>query len=81
MINRIDDEKVLIEIRNKLSVGDTLELIVPGQIKPVEFEINKLWNDETLAEIDTVNPGKANQKVVLSIPHEVKEGWILRRKK
>ena len=81
VINRIDDEKVLIEIRNKLSVGDTLELIVPGQIKPVEFEINKLWNDETLAEIDTVNPGKANQKVVLSIPHEVKEGWILRRKK
>jgi len=80
VIKQIDD-KVLIEIRNKLSVGDTLELIVPRQIEPVEFKIENLWNDETGEQIDTVNPGKAEQKVILKIPHEVKEGWILRRKK
>lgn len=74
-------DKVLIEIRNKLSVGDTLELIVPRQIEPVEFKIENLWHDETGEPIDTVNPGKAEQKVILQIPHEVKEGWILRRKK
>ena len=75
------DDKVLIEIRNKLSVGDTLELLVPGQIEPVVFKIENLWHDETGEEIATVNPGKAEQKVVLKIPYEVKEGWILRRKK
>lgn len=80
IIKKLDD-KVLIEIRNKLSVGDTMELIVPGQIEPVVFKLDNLWDDETMKEIDTVNPGKANQKVVMKIPAEIKEGWILRRKK
>lgn len=75
------EDRVLIEIRNKLSVGDTLELLIPGQIQPIEFDISQLWNDETGEEIQTVNPGKAGQKVILQIPHKVEEGWILRRKK
>lgn len=74
-------DKVLIEIRNKLSVGDNLELIVPGQIEPIKFKIDNLWNDETGEPIDTVNPGKAEQKVILKIPYEVENGWIIRRKK
>ena len=80
IIQQIED-KVLIEIRNKLSVGDTLELLVPGQIEPVTFQIKNLWHDETGEEIATVNPGKAEQKVILQIPCEVMEGWIWRRKK
>lgn len=75
------EDKVLIEIRNKLTVGDTLELLVPGQIEPIVFQIENLWNDETGEEIETINPGKAGQKVILRIPYEVKKGWILRRKK
>ena len=43
--------KMLIEIRNKLSLGDELELIVPEQLEPLKFKIEKLWNDETLEEI------------------------------
>ena len=31
-------DRVLIEIRNKLSVGDNLELIIPNMINPFEFE-------------------------------------------
>ena len=81
VINELGDGRTLIEIRNKLSVGDILELIIPGKIEPLEFKIEQLWNDETGEEIDTVNPGKAEQKVILTIPAEVKEGWILRRKK
>jgi putative protease len=81
VVSTLDDGRVLIEIRNKLSVGDTLELLVPGQIEPVEFTIDKLWNDETLEEVDTVNPGKAEQKIILNIPHEVNKDWIIRRKK
>lgn len=80
IIKQIED-KVLIEIKNKLSVGDTLELLVPGKLEPVVFQIDNLWNDETLEQIDTVNPGKAGQKVILKVPEDVKEGWIIRRKK
>ena len=73
--------KTLIEIRNKLSVGDTLELLIPGKIESLEFKIDELWNDETNESISTVNPGKAEQKVILKIPTKVEDGWILRRRK
>ena len=81
VINKLEDGRVLIEIRNKLSIGDTLELIVPGKLEPFVFNIEKLWNDETNEEINTVNPGKLGQKVILNIPHDVEENWIIRRKK
>lgn len=75
------NSSVLIEIKNKLSVGDTLELIIPNEIKPQAFAIEKLYDSETNEEISTVNPGKQGQTVILEIPFEVKKGWILRRKK
>ena len=75
------NSSVLIEIKNKLSVGDTLELIIPNEIKLQAFAIEKLYDSETSEEISTVNPGKQGQKVILGIPFEVKKGWILRRKK
>ena len=75
------NSRVLIERKNKLSVGDALELIIPNEIKPQAFIIEKLYDSETGEEISTVNPGKQGQKVILEIPFEVKKGWILRRKK
>ncbi len=74
-------EAVLIEIKNKLSVGDTLELIVPNEIKVQSFKIEKLYNSETEEEIQTINPGKTGQTVKMVIPFNVKKGWILRREK
>ena len=50
------NEKIIVEIKNKLIVGDTLELIIPNNIKPYEFKIEKLWNTETGEEIQFVNP-------------------------
>ena len=75
------EDKVLIEIRNKLSIGDTLELIIPGKIEPFIFKIDQLWDAENGEEINTVNPGRAEQKVLLKIPIEIQQGWIIRRKK
>ena len=73
--------KTIIEIKNKLQVGDELEIIVPGQINTVKFTINKLWDIDTNEEILYVNPGKAEQKVIMDLPIEVQKDWILRRKK
>ena len=81
VLNNLEDGKTLIEIRNKLSIGDTLEILVPGQLEPVSFKIDQLWNDETGEEIDTVNPGKFGQKVIMRLPIKVEENWILRRMK
>ena len=76
-----EDNKYIIEIRNKLSVGDKMEVIIPGIIEPKEFVIEKLWDYETGDEIDTVNPGKLGQKVKMLLPIDCQNGWILRRKK
>ena len=75
------NSKIVVEIKNKLVVGDYLELIIPNQIKPYEFKIEQLWDTETDEEIQFVNPGKAGQSVKMKIPIDVENGWILRRKK
>lgn len=75
------NSKIVVEIKNKLVVGDYLEVIIPNQIKPYEFKIEQLWDTETDEEIQFVNPGKAGQSVKMKIPIGVENGWILRRKK
>ena len=75
------EEKSIIEIRNKLSVGDTLEILIPGTINNYVFTIDKLWDTETGEEIKTVNPGKLGQTVKLKLPIKCEENWIIRRKK
>ena len=76
-----EEEKTIIEIKNKLTVGDELEIIIPGTITPEKFTIQKLWDIETDEEIQTVNPGKSQQKVKIVLPIKVQKNWILRRKK
>lgn len=68
-----------IEIRNKLSVGDKLEVMLPNILEPYEMTIEKLYDAETGEEIATVNPGVKEQKVKLRIPVDVKPGYIIRR--
>ena len=74
-------DKSIIEIRNKLMVGDTMELLIPGNIEPCMFTIEKLWDTDTDEEVNCVNPGKAGQSIKMKLPIECKNGWILRRKK
>ena len=76
-----NEDKSLIEIRNKLSVGDTLEILIPGTIENYVFTIDKLWDSETDEEIQTVNPGKHGQTVRMKLPIKCEREWILRRKK
>ena len=76
-----NNEKSIVEIKNKLKVGDTLEVIIPGKIESKEFEIKQMWDSETEEKIDAVNPGRAGQTVKINIPFNCENGWILRRKK
>ena len=77
----VSQEKSIIEIRNKLSVGDELEILIPGKLEPFKFKIEKLWDVDTEQEIETVNPGKQGQQVKMKLPIKCDENWIIRRKK
>ena len=76
-----NDEKSIIEIKNKLKVGDNLEIIIPGKIEVEKFVIDKLWDVETDEEIEFVSPGKLGQQVKMKLPIKCENGWIIRRKK
>ena len=81
IVSEYNEEKSIIEIKNRLQVGDTLEIIIPNQITPYEFEITKLWDIETDEESDFVSPGRAGQKVKIKLPIKCEKDWIIRRKK
>ena len=71
----------LIEIRNRLKVGDTLEILIPGTIDNYEFIIEELIDSETNESISCINPGKLGQTVKLKLPIKCEKDWIIRRKK
>ena len=71
-----------VEIKNKLSIGDTLDVLLPDDIDTKEFVIEKLYDVETDEEIPTINPGKKGQQVKILIPYKnIKNNTIIRRKK
>lgn len=76
-----DVDKSLLEVKNKLTVGDTLEILIPGQLEPYRFNIDALWDSETEEKIESVNPGKAGQTVLIHTPIKVENDWIIRRVK
>lgn len=75
------EEIATVEIRNKLSVGDILEILIPNKIEPFEFKIEKLYDAETNQEIDAISPGVKGQKVKIKLPIKCEKNWIIRRKK
>ena len=77
----IEREKTIVEIRNRLQVGDVMEIIIPHQIEPVEFKIEKLWDIETNNEIEFISPGVNGQKVKMFLPIKCEKDWVIRRKK
>ena len=76
-----NEDKSVIEIKNKLFVGDTLEILIPGQIEVYKFKIEKLWDVETGEEIDSISPGKKGQLVKIHLPIKCEKNWIIRREK
>ena len=76
-----NNEISTIEIKNKLSVGDELEIIIPNEIEPHKFKIEKLYDYETNKEITEISPGVKGQKVKLQLPIKCEKDFIIRRKK
>lgn len=71
-----------VEIKNKLTVGDTLELLLPNKLESARFQIKELYDQDTKEQIETVNPGVKGQSVYIKIDigEDIEKGYILRRK-
>lgn len=76
-----NNEKSIIEIKNKLMVGDLMEIIVPNKIEPVQFTIEKLWDVDSGNEITEISPGIKGQQVMIKLPIICNKDWVIRRKK
>ncbi|MBR5228065.1 MAG: U32 family peptidase [Clostridia bacterium] len=81
VIEKIDNNKYKVEIKNKLKLGDYLEVLVPKSTETLGFNIEKLYDVKTEQEIPHINPGIKGQAVIIEIPYELEKGWIIRRKK
>lgn len=81
MIEQYNEDKSIVKIGNKLTVGDKMEIIIPHKLKVEEFTINKMWDTDTDEEVEFVNPGKLGQTVKMHLPIKCENGWIIRRKK
>ena len=72
----------IVEIKNKLSLGDTLDVLYPNNLEEFSFQIEALYDEKTDEPIDTINPGRKGQLVKIKIPFEnLVNGMIIRRKK
>ena len=81
VLEDLGDNLYHVEIRNKLSLGDLLDVMVPGEIELHEFKIEELYDSVTREKIDHVNPGIKGQSVIIKIPYDVKKDYVIRRKK
>ena len=81
----IDEKKnniYTVEIKNKLSLNDSMEVLLPNSMEVIYFNIEKLFDVKNGEEIDTINPGIKGQQVKIYIPYSgLKKNTIIRRKK
>lgn len=77
----LEDDLYLVEIRNKLSEGDLLDVMTPEDMTSKEFVIEELYDSVTRERIDHVNPGVKGQSVIIKVPYKMEKDYIIRRKK
>ena len=78
---KLENDLYEVEIRNKLSVGDELDVMAPGTTEEKKFIIEELYDVKTKERIDHVNPGIKGQSVVIKVPYNMEKDFVLRRKK
>lgn len=81
VIKKLEGNMYLVEIRNKLSVGDKLEVLMPNSLEDNAFTIEELYDIKTREKIGVVNPGIKGQSVIIKIPYDLVEGTVIRRNK
>lgn len=81
VVEKLEDEIYVVEIKNKLSIGDRLEILLPDSIEECAFNIEELYDIKNDKAIETINPGIKGQQVKIKIPYDLRPGTIIRRKR
>ena len=81
VVEKIEDNLYAVEIKNKLSIGDRLEILRPDTIEEASFNIDELYDIKNGKAIDTINPGIKGQQVKMKIPFDLVNGTVIRRKR
>lgn len=77
----LGNNEYIVEIKNKLTVGDKIDILFTDILKENSFVISSLKDVKTNEDIETINPGVKGQLVKISIPYDLEVDIILRRKK
>lgn len=72
-----EDGLVLIEQRNKFSVGDTIDILSPN-LPPTQFTLENIW-DEQMQQQQPAAP-HPQQRIYIACPVPLAKGDLLRRK-
>ncbi len=81
VLSKEENETYIVEIKNKLSKGDRLEILLPNSIDECAFNIEELYDIKNGQPIDTINPGIKGQQVKIKIPYDLVPGTVIRRKR
>ncbi len=74
--NSRKDGLILIEQRNKFSVGDTIDILSPN-LPPTQFTLEKIWDEEMQEQPAAPHP---QQHIYIACPVPLAKGDLLRRK-
>lgn len=81
VVNRESNDIYIVEIKNKLSIGDRLEILREDSFDECAFNIEELYDIKNGQPINTINPGIKGQLVKIKIPFNISNGVVIRRKK
>ncbi len=81
VISKEKDNLYIVEIKNKLSIGDRLEILEPSNFNDESFDIEELYDVKTGEKLDKISPGVKGQLVKIKIPFDIQNGVVIRRKK
>ena len=77
VIDDSKDGKVLVELRNKFKVGDTLEVLSPTDSFNKQFKVEEIVN---LKGVNLEEAKKVKEQLFINTKIPLKKGDILRRK-
>lgn len=78
---KLENGLARVYVKNQMKVGDKVELLVPHVLEPIAYEITKLIDVEKNEEIEVVNPGIKGKQVIMNVPVDVEELYIIRKER
>jgi len=67
-VREVYTDNIIMEIRHKLSAGDTIELLSPYKFEPYKIKLETINLANSNKVTDTVSPGALNQAIKINIP-------------